>query len=191
MRDTKQEIIRFWFEETRPEQWFQVTESFDNLIRERFAATCDMAGEGLCDSWSADAEGCLALVIVLDQFPRHIFRDRPEAFATDRKALLIAKHAISKSFDQLLDPVKRGFLYLPFQHSEDLHEQNRSVELYGAMKEENRTGYEYAVRHQEVIEKFGRFPHRNYILGRESTPEEEEYLGGSKGGTAFMQKGFL
>lgn len=191
MRDTKHEINHFWFEETRPEQWFQVTESFDNLIRDRFQATYEMAKEGLCDAWMSDAEGCLALVIVLDQFPRHIFRDKPEAFDTDRKALLVAKYAISKGYDQILDPVKRGFLYLPFQHSEELREQEHSVELYGKMKDENPTGYQYAVRHKEVIEKFGRFPHRNYILGRESTPEEEDYLGGSKGGTAFMQKGFL
>jgi uncharacterized protein (DUF924 family) len=191
MRDTKHEIIHFWFNETEPQLWFQKSEAFDAEVKLRFAATHEMAKEGLCDTWMTDAEGCLALVIVLDQFPRHIFRDQPNSFAADHKALITAKYAISKGYDQILDPTKRGFLYLPFQHSEELREQNRSVELYGKMKDANPTGYQYAVRHQQVIEKFGRFPHRNYILDRDCTPEELEYLAGSRGGSDFMQKGFL
>lgn len=191
MRDTKHEIIHFWFVETEPALWFQKSDAFDAEVKLRFGPTHEMAREGLCDTWMTDAEGCLALVIVLDQFPRHIYRDLPESFAADAKALITAKYAISKGYDQILDPVKRGFLYLPFQHSEDLREQKRSVELYSKMQEENPTGYRYAVRHMEVIEKFGRFPHRNYILGRECTPEELEYLDGSKGGSDFMRKGFL
>ncbi len=176
MRDTKQEIIHFWFEETQPQQWFQKSPDFDALVRNRFSTIYEMAKDGLCNNWSSDAEGALALVIVLDQFPRNMFRDTPAAFATDEQALLAAKQAIAKGFDQILEPVKRGFLYVPFQHSENMNDQNRSVELMGAMQYDNPAGYDYALRHRVVIEKFGRFPHRNKILGRENTPEEEEYL---------------
>lgn len=176
MRDTKQEIIHFWFEETEPQLWFQKNDDFDAMIRERFEVTYEMARDGLCNPWSDDAEGALALCIVLDQFPRNMFRGTAAAFATDEQALLVAKRAISKGFDQVLTPMKRRFLYLPFEHSENLTDQKRSVELFEAMKEDDPLGYEYAVRHLEVIEQFGRFPHRNRALGRENTPEEEVYL---------------
>lgn len=176
MRDTKYEILHFWFEEVQPAQWFQSNPELDALITEKFLATYEMAKDGLCDHWASDADGALALVLLLDQFPRHMFRGKAEAFATDRHALLIVKEAISKGFDQLLEPVKRGFLYVPFQHSEEMSDQNRSVELMKAMGDDNPAGYDYAVRHKAVIEKFGRFPHRNKILGRESTREELEHL---------------
>lgn len=176
MRDTRYEILHFWFEEVEPQQWFQKNPELDKIISERFISNYEMARDGLSDGWSSDADGALALVILLDQFPRHIFRNDPRSFATDKKALLFAKEAIHKGFDQLLEPVKKGFLYVPFQHSEDLRDQERSVELMGAMKEENPTGYDYAVRHRDVIQKYGRFPHRNAVLGRENTPDEEEYL---------------
>ena len=176
MRDTKHEIIHFWFNETDPQQWFQKSPEFDALVKERFGVTYQMAKDGLCQAWAKDAEGALALVIVLDQFPRHMFRDTPAAFETDEQALLAAKKAIASGFDQILEPVKRGFLYVPFQHSENMSDQNRSVELMSSMQYENPAGYDYAIRHRVVIEKYGRFPHRNKILGRENTPEEEEYL---------------
>ncbi len=176
MRDTKYEILHFWFEEVQPQQWFQAGPDLDALIAEKFLATYEMAKDGLCDSWASDEDGALALCILLDQFPRSMFRGKPEAFATDRKALLIVKEAISKGFDQILEPVKRGFLYVPFQHSEELRDQNRSVELMEAMGDDNPAGYDYALRHRVVIEKFGRFPHRNEVLGRTSTTEELEHL---------------
>lgn len=176
MRDTKQEVLRFWFEESQPQQWFQVNESFDREIRERFLTTYEMAADDLCRPWAKDAEGALALCIVLDQFPRNIFRNSPMAYATDHKALLVAKEAIHKGFDQILTPMKRRFLYLPFEHSEELQDQVRSVKLFESMKKEDPIGYEYALRHKEVIERFGRFPHRNIDLGRASTPEELTYL---------------
>ncbi|MCB1563054.1 MAG: DUF924 domain-containing protein [Alphaproteobacteria bacterium] len=176
MRDTRHEINHFWFEETHPQQWFQQSEILDRAIRDRFSITYDMAKDHLCDSWQSDEEGALALVILLDQFPRHIFRGKPEAFATDKQALLVAKQAIKNGFDQILEPVKRGFLYVPFQHSEDLRDHDRSVELMGAMKDDNPAGYDYALRHRVTIERFGRFPHRNAVLGRESTPEELDFL---------------
>lgn len=176
MRDTKHEINHFWFEETSPQQWFQGTTALDDAIKERFLVTYNMAKDNLCDSWQSDEDGALALVILLDQFPRHIFRGRPESFATDKKGLLVAKQAIKNGFDQILEPVKRGFLYVPFQHSENIADQMRSVELMAAMKDENPAGYDYAKRHQVTIERFGRFPHRNAVLGRETTPEEEAFL---------------
>lgn len=176
MRDMMHEVIRFWFEETAPQQWFQKNPDFDDLVKQRFFPVYETAREGGCDVWSQDAEGALALCIVLDQFPRHMFRNTPQAFAADEQALSMVAEAIRKGFDQVLEPVKRGFLYLPFQHSENLAEQERSVKLYTAMKNENPAGYMYALRHHEAIARFGRFPHRNAALGRESTSEELEFL---------------
>ncbi len=177
MKDSQQEVLDFWFVETAPAQWFQKNDVFDDIIRERFAAVYDMAKNGIFDSWKKDADGCLALCVVLDQFPRNMFRDDPKAFATDAQALTIASHAIKKGFDQVLTPVKRRFIYLPFEHSENLEHQQLSVELFGSMQYEDPLGYEYALRHLRVIEQFGRFPHRNTILGRVSTPQELRYLG--------------
>lgn len=176
MRDTRKEVLKFWFEETDPSLWFQVNESFDATIRDRFLLTYQMARDGLCQSWGADAEGALALCLVLDQFPRNMFRDSAAAFATDEKALMVARGAVSRGFDKILAPIKRRFLYLPFEHSEELSDQRRSVALFAAMKDQDPLGYEYALRHEAVIEKFGRFPHRNAVLGRQNTPDEEIYL---------------
>jgi uncharacterized protein (DUF924 family) len=176
MRDTKQEIIYFWFEETAPQLWFQISEPFDRTIAERFSVTYEMARDGLSNHWNDDAEGALALCIVLDQFPRHMFRGSPRAYESDAKALVLVKQAIARGFDQLMEPVRRGFLYLPFQHSEQLADQERSLELYTKMKNVNEAGYMYALRHHAAIARFGHFPHRNAILGRESTPEELEFL---------------
>ncbi len=181
MRDTKYEIIHFWFDETEPQQWFQSNPAFDEKIRDRFGVMYDMAKDGLCNKWAVDAEGALALIIVLDQFPRHMFRGLPAAFATDQNALLIAKESLHKGFDQILEPVKRGFMYIPFQHSEVLSDQKKSLQLFGSMAHDNPAGDMYAKRHFVPIEKFGRFPHRNEILGRPSTPEEIEFLKTHKG----------
>lgn len=176
MRDTQHEVLHYWFEELSPQQWFQQSPQVDEAIKERFSVTYDLAADGLSNHWADDADGALALIIVLDQFPRHMFRNTPKAFETDEKALLVAKQAVHKGFDQVLEPVKRGFLYLPFQHSEVLGDQKKSVELFGKMAEENPAGDMYAKRHLVPIEKFGRFPHRNEVLGRESSEEEIEFL---------------
>lgn len=176
MRDIKQEILHFWFEETQPAQWFQKNPDFDQLIRERFLANYRLAADGVCDLWRDDSDGCLALCIILDQFPRNMFRGQPEAFATDPKALLVARHAIARGFDQTQPPVRRRFLYLPFEHSESAMDQERSVALFQSMQADDPLGYDYALRHQAVIDQYGRFPHRNAILGRQNTPEEHEYL---------------
>ena len=176
MRDTKEEILHFWFVESKPSQWFQKNDTYDNQIRDRFMVTYNMARDGLCDGWNTEADGCLALCLVLDQFPRNMFRGQPESFATDAKALLVAKYAIAKGLDQLLPAERRRFVYLPFEHSENLTDQKRCVALFETIKDKDPLGLDYALRHRAVIEKFGRFPHRNAILGRENTPEEEEYL---------------
>lgn len=183
MRDTKAEILHFWFEETEPRQWFQKNDAFDQHVIERFLGCYKMAADGLCDGWRQDAEGCVALCIVLDQFPRNMFRGRPETFATDHKALLVAKHATANKFDEMVALEKRRFLYLPYEHSEDLQDQKRSVELFARIREGDPVGYEYALRHLQVIEQFGRFPHRNAILQRENTAEESAYL--SQEGAGF------
>jgi uncharacterized protein (DUF924 family) len=176
MRDTKQEILHFWFVEAQPAQWFQINPDFDQMIRDRFLATCEMASDGVCDRWAEDAEGALALCIVLDQFPRNLFRGDARAFATDDKARRVASLAIRNGFDQVLAPLRRRFLYLPFEHSEDPEHQARSVSLFASMREDDPMGYEYALRHQDIITRFGRFPHRNSVLGRESTEDEMAYL---------------
>lgn len=176
MKDSQQEILHFWFVETDPSLWFQKNEAFDAQLRERFLLNYEMARDGLCDSWMQDADGCLALCVLLDQFPRNMFRGQPESFATDDKAILVARHAITKGFDQLLSPQKRRFVYLPFEHSEKGAHQRRSLELFALIREDDPIGYDRALRHYRIIEKFGRFPHRNKILGRDNTPEEEEFL---------------
>lgn len=130
---------------------------------------------GRLDAWAESIDGALALVIALDQFPRNMFRGTPRAFAADAKAREIADQAISRGFDRVLLPPKRGFLYLPFEHSEKLEDQKRCVALFEAAGDDA-DGLLWAVKHLRIIERFGRFPHRNRILGRESTPEEIEFL---------------
>lgn len=176
MRDTKAEILTFWFEETDSKCWFQQSDAFDTEITKRFMQLYKMAADGIYDGWKNESDGCLALCLLLDQFPRNMFRGTSKAFETDEKALMVARHALSKNFDSLQTPIRRRFLYLPFEHSEALADQIRSVELFAKAKDEDPVGYDYAVRHKDVIEKFGRFPHRNKVLGRETTAEEQAWL---------------
>lgn len=176
MRDTKQDVLHFWFDETEPVQWFQKNDDFDRLVAERFQVTVTMAQDGLCDAWASDADGALALCIVLDQFPRNIYRNLPGSFASDDKALRVAKAAIRAGFDQILPPLRRRFIYLPFEHSESADDQDRSVALFATMQTDDPIAYEYALRHRDVIRRFGRFPHRNAILGRQNTADEQLYL---------------
>ncbi len=176
MKDTKQDILSFWFDDINPSQWFQKNDEFDRAISDRFLADYHLGKDGVYDGWRDEAKGCLALCILLDQFPRNMFRNTPQAFQTDSKALLIAKHAVSKGYDKLISEDQRRFLYLPYEHSENLNDQKICVELFEDIKNDDPQGYNYAVRHLRVIEKFGRFPHRNNALNRESTEEELEYL---------------
>jgi uncharacterized protein (DUF924 family) len=176
MRDTKLEVLKFWFEESVPAQWFQRNDVYDKEIKSRFLCTYDMVMKDMCRDWAREPEGILALCLVLDQFPRNMFRDTPKSFEADEKAVSIAKDAIYKGFDKILPPIKRRFIYLPFEHSEKLTDQEKSLELFAGMKESDPMAYEYAQGHYNIIRKFGRFPHRNKILGRESTAEEKAFL---------------
>lgn len=176
MRDTKQEVLNFWFMETDPNLWFARSDEFNERIRDRFAVTYDLACDGLCHDWAHDAAGSLALCLVLDQFPRRLFRDTARAYATDETALLIAKQAVHKGFDQILPHEQRFFMYLPFEHSENLGDQTRGLSLFKAMQNENPIAYLTAQRRFETFSKFGRFPQRNEALGRESSADEIEWL---------------
>jgi len=168
------DVVRFWFEELTPKNWFRRDTLVDAAIKLRFGEIYEQLKEGVPDDWLDSAKGCLAAIIVLDQFPRNIFRDDARAFATDEAALTLAKRAISQGFDKRLAPKERAFLYMPFQHAEDAKDQARSVGLFTALG--NPFNLDFALRHQAVIDRFGRFPHRNQVLGRASTAEEEAFL---------------
>lgn len=176
MKDTKTEILTFWFAETKPAQWFQKNPDFDETIRARFESDYHLAVKGIYDGWQNEAKGSLALIVLLDQFPRNMFRGTPRMFAADDKALDAARYAVEKKQDALLAPVERSFIYLPLEHSENLQDQKKCVKLFKAIQNEYPVGYDYAVRHLQIIEQFGRFPHRNAILGRPDTDEEKIYL---------------
>ncbi len=168
------EVLRFWFEETRPAAWFTRDEAVDAEIRKRFGALHASLTEKVPASVTQTPLGALATVIVLDQFSRNLYRNSPRAYATDATALAIAQEAIQAGFDRELSIPQRMFLYMPFQHSEDREVQRRSVELFEALG--NANALDYARQHRDIVERFGRFPHRNRVLGRETTPEEAEFL---------------
>lgn len=181
-----EDIIRFWFDRSPHESgtgsyrkvWFSKDPAFDQEIETRFRSVYEQAAAGELDHWQETATGSLALILLLDQFPRNLFRGQPRAFATDHKALTIARHAIDQGLAQTLPPIQRWFVYLPFMHSEDLEHQNQCVELFETLRDnpEIESAYTYALKHRDVIERFGRFPHRNQFLGRGTTPEEAEFL---------------
>ena len=167
-------IIGFWFDDTDRRLWFRSTPDFDGLIRARFSEIWQAARDGRLAHWEGSPGGALALVIVLDQFPLHIFRNEPESFATEAAARRVADAAVRREFDRYLPGEQAAFLYLPFMHSESLADQERSVSLFEAAGlEEN---LRWARHHRDIIRRFGRFPHRNEILGRPSTAEELEWL---------------
>ncbi len=168
------EVLGFWFEELTSDDWFGGGEAVDERIRERFLALHEALRSHVPASWRTTARGMLAAVIALDQFPRNLYRGDRRAFAADAAALGLAREALERGLDRGMSKEERKFLYLPFEHSEDPAEQARSVELFATLEDEN-TLY-YAARHKEIIDRFGRFPHRNAALGRESTPEEIEFL---------------
>jgi uncharacterized protein (DUF924 family) len=178
------EIIEFWFSERARPLWFEKNATFDEEVRARFGAAVATACAGQLDGWTAAPESCLALAVLLDQFPRNIHRGTPRAFAADAKARAAAGIAIDRGFDQRTPLDRRCFFYLPFEHSEDRADQHRSVALFrrwaeahhGRARDRALDQLAYVLRHQEIIERFGRFPHRNAILGRESTPEEIAFL---------------
>jgi uncharacterized protein (DUF924 family) len=181
------EILAFWFGAPEEEDygqfratWFQPDEEFIAEARERFAGVYERAKNGELDEWQQTPRGALALILLLDQFSHLLYRDTARAFEADEAARRVTKHALERDFDKEFPDIFRWFFYLPLEHSEDLEDQRRAVELFRALpkNEINATGLDYAERHRRVIERFGRFPNRNAALGRKSTPEEEEFLAG-------------
>lgn len=179
------EVLDFWFgpagspEHGRPrEAWFRKSNAFDDAMRARFLDLHQLAADGQLQAWAAASDSLLALIVVLDQFPRNLFRGTSRAFATDAQALAAAQSAVARGFDRLLLPMQRWFVYLPFEHAEDLALQRRCLDLFEGLRSDPDSGgsIDYARRHFEVIARFGRFPHRNATLGRASTPEEVEFL---------------
>ncbi len=191
--ESPETILRFWFGTAADDGevirqcgklWFKKNPQVDSQIRERFAALLDAAAEGRHDDWLGNARGRLAMIILSDQFPRNMYRDTPRAFAYDAKALSWSKDGIASGLDRALRTIERVFFYMPLEHSESLEDQQRCVDLLAqlaaSVKPEQRKlfdGYvDYAVRHRDIVARFGRFPHRNAILGRTSSPEEVEFL---------------
>ena len=168
------EVLTFWFEETTPQQYWTKDDAFDDTIRNQFSSLHEKAAKGKLEHWRDSPLGALAEIVILDQFSRNIYRGDPGSFASDELCLKLAKEAIEKGFDRQLDIKKREFLYLPFMHSEAKEDHEKAVQLFSEKGLENNLEFEY--KHKAIIDKFGRYPHRNEILGRQSTPEEIEFL---------------
>jgi len=166
------EVLRFWFDE-HPKDWFVKNPDLDAQIRRRFEALHQEAASGALEGWLDEPRACLARVILLDQFPRNMFRGDARAFATDALARAAARRILARGWNARMTRSEQLFAYLPFEHSESLEDQNLSCELIKDFEPEQ---VRYALRHREIIDRFGRFPHRNGILGRQSTPAEIEFL---------------
>src|SRR5829696_4277039 len=168
-----EEVVRFW-RDAGPERWFNRDEAFDQACRDRFRLTYEAAARGDLNEWELTADGALAVVLLLDQFPRNMFRGTNAVYKTDPVALMVADRAIERGHDKTVDPALRRFFYLPFMHSEELRHQERSVALNEATGDQDLA--KWAHHHHAIVKRFGRFPHRNAILGRESTREEVQFL---------------
>lgn len=169
-----QQIIHFWFEEIDSKQWWIADAEFDQLIQKRFHKLMHQAAAGELYEWRTDDHGRLAEIIILDQFSRNVYRNTPQAFSQDAMALVLAQEAIRAQADQGLNPIERNFLYMPFMHSE-----SRAIHAYAEKlfhEHAPKGNYEFELKHKAIIDRFGRYPHRNTILGRESTDEEIEFL---------------
>jgi uncharacterized protein (DUF924 family) len=189
-RDRAEAILSFWFGQPQAtnygqyrKEWFVKDANFDEQIRQQFLADTQKAAAGDYDDWQASPTRAVALLLLLDQFPRNLYRGSARSFATDAQALKVAQNLIATGADKDLLPAYRFFIYVPFEHSEDITQQNRCVELMAALIQEVpdldaglKGGLEYAIRHRDVIERFGRFPHRNELLSRQSTPAEVAFL---------------
>lgn len=181
-------VLDFWFlpagdpaHNRFRRDWFRQSDAFDAAVGERFGALVDAALAGGLREWEATADGGLALILLLDQFTRNLFRGTARAFAGDAAALAAAQNLVASGRDKNLPPIRRWFVFMPFEHSESLLDQERSVALFAGLRREAQdaafdAAYDYAVRHRDIVERFGRFPHRNAPLGRASTPEEIEFL---------------
>ncbi|MBI3919041.1 MAG: DUF924 domain-containing protein [Betaproteobacteria bacterium] len=185
MEAKAQRVLDFWFGAPgspqagqRRAEWFRKSDAFDASIRERFLSTYEGAAAGGLTQWDATARELLALIVVLDQFPRNMFRGSSRAFAADAQALSAAERMVARGWDIELVPLERSFAYLPFEHAEDRASQERSMQRFGALAQDAAYAdlLEWARKHYIIIQRFGRFPHRNAILGRVSTPEEIAFL---------------
>lgn len=177
------ELLDFWFgaEDVARAEWFRKDPAFDEHIRQRFGARVEEGLRGALDDWTVTPSGALALIVLLDQFTRNIFRDTPRAFEGDARALRTAQALVQGGGDRLLSPRQRAFAYLPFEHAEDRVLQAQSMQLFGALAREHphmADALAWAAKHQDIIERFGRFPHRNLQLGRISSPQEADFLRG-------------
>lgn len=193
MEKLRDELLEFWFGDhsddavtakSQAELWWGHRAETDDVLQSSFGSAASSAAAGVLDHWTGSPRGRLALILLLDQLPRSIHRGRSAAFAQDSKARKVAMQGLESGADRLLRPIERLFFYLPFEHSEELADQDRSVALFSElvaevpeMLRETFAGFvDYAVQHREVVAQFGRFPHRNQVLGRESTPEEKAFL---------------
>jgi len=168
------DILKFWFEEVKPAQWWTKSDEFDQLIIDRYSVLYAQATRCELYQWRETAEGRLAEIIVLDQFSRNMFRGSGFAFAFDSLALALSQQALASGADQLIDEARRSFMYLPFMHSESKKIHVKALEIY--QKLGNKGNIDFEIRHKAIIDRFGRYPHRNKVMGRESTDEEIEFL---------------
>jgi uncharacterized protein (DUF924 family) len=169
------DVLTFW-REAGPDRWYEKSDAFDRSIRDNFLATYEAATAGHLVDWQETPEDALALVILLDQFPRNMFRGSARAFVADPLARDVADAAIARGFDKAVDKTLRAFFYLPFMHSEEIEDQEYCIELCRALGDEDNV--KYAEIHADIIRRFGRFPHRNPVLGRDTTPDEQAFLAG-------------
>lgn len=167
-------VLTFWFETLEPKDWFLKSDQVDSDIRSGFLGLYEQAFRGELDDWATSSEGVLALIILLDQFPRNMFRDTAAMYQSDDKAMAIARSAVESGLHMQVPEARRIFIYLPFEHSEDLADQDLCYDLVSKLEDESYLPY--AEAHRKIIKRFGRFPHRNVLLGRESTQEEIEFL---------------
>ena len=173
------DILDFWFTDEMRAKWFASTPPLDATIRDQYEHVWEAAMRGELGDWLGSADGCLAVVIILDQLPLNMFRGTTKSFSSEAKSREIALHAIDAGYDKQIDPTRLAFLYMPFMHSENLTDQDLSVQLFTAAGLENNR--RFAQHHREIVRRFGRFPHRNAILGRVSTAQELAYLDSKEG----------
>lgn len=173
-RQAIDKLLDFWFAEETKARWYKSTDAFDQLCRDRFGDLAAKAADGDLTAWERSADGALAVCLLLDQMPRNLHRGTAKAFVADPKAVAVSERAIEHGFDQQLDLERRKFLYMPFMHSERLADQERCVALSEALNDEDTL--RFAIEHADIIRRFDRFPHRNGILGRDSTAEEKAFL---------------
>ncbi|MFC0445024.1 DUF924 family protein [Pseudidiomarina halophila] len=168
------DVLEFWFDELTPDDWFSKNDQLDATITERFGAVLEAAAAGECWQWRESAHGRLAEIIVLDQFSRNVYRDSPRAFAQDPMSLALAQEAVRLGVDQKLDATEKAFLYMPYMHSESLVIHEQAMQLFNQPGLEN--NYDFEVKHRDILLRFGRYPHRNAILGRTTTAEEHAFM---------------